>query len=59
MNDDDPPNNSGYLPDYENQEDPYLAAILKTDYLEETGKINYEEIFANRDKKLKGNGNGK
>lgn len=58
MSDEDPPNANGNLPDYENHEDPYLAAILKTDLLEETGRINYEEIFADRDKRLKKNGKG-
>jgi len=52
----DPPNNRNF-PDHENYEDAYLAAILKTDLLEACGKIDYNEIFAIRDKRLNKNGN--
>lgn len=55
MSDEEPPN-SNKLPEFNNQEDPYLTAILNIDALEESGKIDYEQIFAERDRRLQ---NGK
>ncbi len=52
--DDEPENNEGKKnnhPDYTNQENSYLTAILKIDLQEETGKINYDELFAERDRR--------
>lgn len=50
MSDEEPPN-SKKLPEHNNQEDPYLTAILNVDALEESGKIDYEQIFAERDRR--------
>lgn len=51
MSDDDEPN-SNNMPEFENKGDPYLTAILDIDAKEASGKINYEEIFAERDRRL-------
>lgn len=49
---DEEPNKSKNDPDNKNQNDPYLTAILNVDALEECGKIDYEQIFAERDRRL-------
>lgn len=55
MSDDEEPN-SNNMPEFDNKGDPYLTAILNVDALEESGKIDYEQIFAERDRRLN-NGN--